>query len=46
MPIIDGRLVLADNSRHRLNQMTMMSHRDLFGTDAQIDKLTDQPTRH
>ncbi len=30
MPIIDGRLVLADNARHRLNQMAMMSHRDLL----------------
>ena len=39
VPIIDGRLVLADNSRHRLNQMAMMSHRDLFGTDAKIDEL-------
>lgn len=46
MPIIDGRLVLADNSRHCLNQMAMMSHRDLFSTDAQIDELTNQPTRH
>lgn len=44
--IIDGRLVLADNSRHRLNQMTMMRHSNLFGTDAKIDELTDQPTRY
>ena len=44
--IIDGRLVLADNSRYRLNQMTMMRHSNLFGTDAKIDELTDQPTRY
>ena len=44
--IIDGRLVLADNSRHRLDQMTMMRHSNLFGTDAKIDELTDQPTRY
>jgi hypothetical protein len=46
MPIIDGCLILADNSRHRLNQMTVMSHRDLFSTDAKIDELTNQPARH
>lgn len=44
--IADCRLILANDSRHRLNQMTMMSHRDLFGTDAQINKLADQSTRH
>lgn len=44
--IIDGRLVLADDSRHRLDQMTMMRHSNLFGTDAKIDELTDQPTRY
>ena len=26
--------------------MAVMSHRDLFRTDAKIDELTDQPTRH
>ena len=44
--IIDGRLILADDPRHRLNQMTMMRHRDLFGTDAKIDELANQTTRH
>lgn len=44
--IINGRLVLADNARHRLNQMTMMSHRNLFSTDAKIDELTNQATRY
>ena len=42
--IIDGGLVLADDSWHRLDQMTMMRHSNLFGTDAKIDELTDQPT--
>jgi hypothetical protein len=46
MTIINGRLILADNARHLLNQMAMMSHRDLLGTDAQIDKLTNQSARH
>jgi hypothetical protein len=44
--IVNGRLILADDSRHRLDQMAMMSHRDLFGTDAKINKLADQSTRH
>ena len=44
--IIDGRLSLADNSRHGLNQMPVMSDGDLFGTDPKIDELTNQPTRH
>ena len=46
MTIVNGRLILADDSRHRLAQMTMMSHRDLFGTEAKIDELADQPTWH
>ena len=44
--IIDGRLILADNPGHHLNQMPVMSDGDLFGTDAKIDELTNQPTRH
>jgi hypothetical protein len=44
--IVDRRLILADDSRHRLDQMAMMSHRDLFGTDAKINKLADQSTWH
>ena len=44
--IIDGRLVLADNSRHRLNQMALVRYSNLFGTDAKVDALTDQPTRY
>lgn len=44
--VVNGRLILADDPRHRLDQMAMMSHRDLFGTDAKIDKLADQSTRH
>ena len=43
---IDGRLILADNPWHRLNQMTMMRHRDLFGTDAKVDEVANQTTRH
>ena len=42
--IIDGGLVFAHDSWHRLDQMTMMRHSNLFGTDAKIDELTDQPT--
>jgi len=44
--IVDGRLILADNAWHRLNQMTVMSHRDLFCADAKIDELPNQTTRH
>lgn len=44
--VVNGRLILADDSRHRLNQMTMMSHRDLFGSDAKINKLANQSTWH
>lgn len=44
--IVDGCLILADDARHRLNLMTMMSHRDLFGTDANFNALTDQTARH
>jgi len=44
--VVNGRLILADDPRHRLDQMAMMSHRDLFGTDAKIDKLADQSTWH
>ena len=44
--IIDSRLILTDNPWHRLNQMTLMRHRDLFGTDAKIDELANQPTWH
>jgi hypothetical protein len=44
MSIIDGRQVLPDQPRHGLNVMSLMSHRDLFGTDPQVDLLTDQST--
>jgi hypothetical protein len=44
VPIVDRRQMLADQPRHRLNQMSVMSHRNRFGTDAQIDQLPDQPT--
>lgn len=42
--IIDGCQLLPNESRHRLNDVTAMSHRDLFGADAKVDELTDQPT--
>ena len=42
-PIIDRRQLLADQSRHRLNQVSVMSHSDLFSTDAKVDELIDQP---
>ena len=46
MTIINRRLILANDPRHRLNQVTVMSHRDLLSTDAKIDQIADQPTRH
>jgi hypothetical protein len=42
--IIDGSQLLADQSRHGLNNVSVMSHRDLFGPDAQVNELADQPT--
>ena len=42
--IIDRRQVLADQSRHDLNNVSVMSHRDLLGPDAQVNELADQPT--
>lgn len=44
VPIVDGRQLLADQTRHRLNHVSVMRHRDVFGTDSQIHQLTDQPT--
>ena len=44
MTIIDRRQVLADQSRHDLNNVSVMSHRDLFGPGAQVHELADQPT--
>ncbi|MFT5095175.1 MAG: hypothetical protein ACI93T_004022 [Porticoccaceae bacterium] len=41
--MIDRRQLLADQSRHGLNEVSVMSHRDLFGTDAKVDELPDQP---
>lgn len=40
--IIDGRQVLADQPRHGLNEVSLMRHYDLFGTDPQVDELADQ----
>ena len=42
--IIDRRQILADQSRHGLNEVSVMSHRDLFGPDAKVDELADQST--
>jgi len=42
--IVDRRQLFSDKPRHRLNEMSLMSHGDLFRFDAKIDKLTDQPT--
>jgi len=44
VPIVDGRQILPDQSRHRLNEVSVMSHRDLFGPDAKVHELADQPT--
>lgn len=43
VPIVDCRPLLADKSGHRLNQMSLVSHRDRFGSDAQINFAADQP---
>jgi len=43
VPIVDRCQMLADQPRHRLNRLAVMSHRDRFGTDAQVDQLSDQP---
>lgn len=40
--IIDRRLLLANQSRHGLNQTPLVRHRDLFGTHPHIHRLTDQ----
>jgi hypothetical protein len=42
--IVDGSQLLADQARHGLNEVSVMSHRDLFRPDAKIDELSDQPT--
>ena len=44
VPITDGRQLLADESRHGLNHMSVMRDRDLFGTDPQIHQFADQST--
>ena len=44
MTIIDRRQLLPDQSRHGLNDVSVMSHRDLFGPDAKVDVLADQTT--
>tara|TARA_Y100000385_G_C13052534_1_gene620465 strand:- start:301 stop:660 length:360 start_codon:yes stop_codon:yes gene_type:complete len=42
--IIDRRQILSDQSRHGLNEVSVMSHRDLFGSDAKVNLTADQPT--
>jgi hypothetical protein len=42
--IIDRCQLLTNQSRHRLNMVSLMYHRDLFSTNPQIDELIDQPT--
>ena len=44
--IVDGRQLLADEPRHGLNEVPLMSHRDVFRTDTQVDELADQSARH
>ena len=41
--IVDRDLLLANQSRHGLNGVTMMSHGDLFGSNAHIHLPADQP---
>ncbi len=43
VPIIDRRLLLSDQSRHDLDDMLLMSDRDLFGRHTHIDRPTNQP---
>jgi hypothetical protein len=42
--IINRRLVFPDQSRHDLDDMFLMGHRDLFGGHTHVDQLTNQPT--
>jgi len=42
--IINRGLLLSDQSRHRLNEMSLMRDRDLFSSNAKVDELIDQPT--
>ena len=44
MTIVNGGQLLADQSRHGLNEVSVMSHSDLFGPDTKVDELADQPT--
>ncbi|MFT5095852.1 MAG: hypothetical protein ACI93T_004711, partial [Porticoccaceae bacterium] len=44
MTIIDRCQFLADQSRHGLDKVSVMSHRDLFGRDAKVHELANQPT--
>lgn len=40
--IVDQHLLFADQPRHGLNRVPLMRHADLFGADANIDRLTNQ----
>lgn len=42
--IIDRRLVFSDQSRHDLDDISLMRHSDLFSGHTHINQLSDQPT--
>jgi hypothetical protein len=42
--IIDRRQLLANQSRLGLNEVSVMTHGDLFGPDAKVNELADEPT--
>ncbi len=44
MAIIDRSLMFSDQSRHDLDDMSLMSHCDLFGGHTHVNRLTNQPT--
>jgi hypothetical protein len=44
--VIDRCQILAHQTRHCLDQMTAVRHRNGFGTDPQVDQFADQATGH
>jgi hypothetical protein len=42
--IVDRRLAFSHQSRHDLDNMSLMGHRDLFGGHTHINQQTNQPT--
>lgn len=46
MAVINRRQILTHQTRHRLNHMTAVSHRDRLGADPQVDHFANQTTGH